>query len=158
MTVTGLDGLVRQIAVTEDHVADEDKRAVHEAVAAFLAVDRRALGAASAAVFAYYLDTVRLVREQGWDLEMPEISDPDAVWDYVSFGRDFHVDRDPRDGQVFVSVECECAWQPEQGLQIVVRGGHTVSKVGPFDGHLTNADAFGREGLDSVVYVSPFAR
>lgn len=92
--MTGLDGLVRQIVVTEDHVADEDKRAVHEAVAAFLAVDRRALGAASA----------------------------------------------------------------EHGLQIVFRGRHTVSKVGPFDGHLTNADAFGREGLDSVVYVSPFAR
>ena len=158
VTVTGVDGLVGQIVVTEDYVADEDKPAVHDAVAAFLAVDGRVLGAASAHVFAYYLDTVRLFREQGWDVDLPEITDPDSVWEYVSFGSDFHVDRDSRDGQVYVSVECECAWEPEHGLHLVFRGGHTISKVGPFDGHLTNAGAFGRDGLEGVVYVSPFAR
>ncbi|WP_424556342.1 DUF6985 domain-containing protein [Streptacidiphilus pinicola] len=39
-------------------------------------------------------------------------------------------------------LECECAWEPEHGLQIVFRRGCSVSKVGPFDSHLTNVSAF----------------
>jgi hypothetical protein len=74
----------------------------------------------------------------------------------VSFGGEFHVDRSADDGQVYVSIECACTWEPEHGLQLVFRGGRTVSKVGPFDGHLTNASAFGRHDLGGAVYVSPF--
>lgn len=59
-------------------------------------------------------------------------------------------------GPVTASAECECSWEPEHGLQLVFRGGRTISKVGPFDGHLTNTSAFGREDLAGIVYVSPF--
>lgn len=151
-----LGGAVGQIVVTEDYFADDDKTAVHDAVATFLTTDDRALRDASANAFAYYLDTVRLVREQGWDLQLPEIAGPESVWDHVSFGGEFHVDRNADDGQVYVSIECACTWEPEHGLQLVFRGGRTVSKVGPFDGHLTNASAFGRHDLGGAVYVSPF--
>jgi hypothetical protein len=41
-----------------------------------------------------------------------------------------------RDQRVYVSVECECDWEPEHGLQIVFRDGATVTKVGPYDGHV----------------------
>jgi hypothetical protein len=38
------------------------------------------------------------------------------------------------------------------GLQIVFRDGTAVTKVGPYDGHLTNANATGRAELDDVIY------
>ena len=55
----------------------------------------------------------------------------------------------------YVSVECECDWEPEHGLQIVFRDGRTVTKVGPYNGHLTNNSAYGRQDLDDVVYQRP---
>jgi hypothetical protein len=154
VTASVLGGAVGQIVITEDYPAGKDKAAVHRAVATFLS-NGTALPVASADVLAYYRDTARLFREQGEELKLPEIAEPGLVWDYVSFGREFHIDRDV-DGHVFVSVECECAWEPEHGLQLVLRGGGTITKVGPFDGHLTNASAYGRADLEDVVYVSPF--
>ena len=152
-----LRGAVGRIVVTEDYLVDDDQDALHDAVATFLTTDDHALREASPHAFAYYLDTVRLAREQGWKLRLPEIAGQESVWDYVSFGAEFHVDRgSDGDGPVYVSIECECAWEPEHGLQLVFREGRTVGKVGPFDGHLTNASAFGREDLESSVYVSPF--
>jgi hypothetical protein len=63
------------------------------------------------------------------------------------------VTRDRRRGrQAHVSVECECDWEPEHGLQIVVRDGAAVTKVGPFDGHLTNAAAYANDALHDVIY------
>jgi hypothetical protein len=157
VTASALGGVVGQIVVPDDYIADEDKESVHVAVAAFLTNDDSALRTACADVFAYYLDTVRLVREQGWDLDLPDLAEPEQVWDHVSVGHEFQVGRDGgADGQVYVSIECECAWAPEHGLQLVFRGGRTISKVGPFDGHLTNTSAFGREALAGTICVSPF--
>jgi hypothetical protein len=73
------------------------------------------------------------------------------VWDHVSFGTEFHVERGFDDQEVYVSVACECSWEPEHGLQLVFKEGRCVSRVGPYDGHLTN-------GADDAVYGSPFRR
>ena len=145
-----LDGTVGRLVVDEEHLTDAGD--VAAAAVAFLSGDGSALRAASDHVFAYYLDTVREVREQGWDATLPEIAGPAEVWEHVTFGREWHLDR--RDGQVYVSVECECTWEPEHGLQLVFRDGRTITKVGPYDGHLTNAAAYARTGLEDVVYVS----
>ena len=51
------------------------------------------------------------------------------------------------------SVECGCDWEGEHGLQIVFKDGLVVNKVGAFDGHVTNSDAYGDPGLEDVVYV-----
>lgn len=155
VTASAVGGALGQIVVTEAYLTDEDKPAVHRAIATFLS-NGNALPAASAHVLAYYRDTIRIFQEQGEDLRLPEIEEPELIWDHVSLGREFHVDRDV-DGNVCVSVECECAWEPEHGLQLVLRGGGTITKVGPFDGHLTNAAAYGRSDLEDVVYVSPFS-
>jgi hypothetical protein len=78
----------------------------------------------------------------------PSICDPADVWQHIVFG-EVTVGRDG--AAVFVSVESECSWDPEHGLQIVFRAGRAVTKVGPFDGHYTNASAEGRD-LDGIVY------
>lgn len=117
----------------------------HAAIGAFLALDESVLRAAAVPVFEYYLD----VRNGAGADELVSITDPDAVWDHVRPGNDVVVQRD---GRVYISVECECAWELEHGLQIVFREGRSVTKVGPFDGHLTNASAFARDDLEDVVY------
>jgi hypothetical protein len=82
---------------------------------------------------------------------------PGDVWSYVQFGKEFNVTRrtqgDSDDG-IYFSMECNCDWEPEHGLQLVIRNGTSIAKVGSFDGHLTNADAFADPSLVGVVYVS----
>ena len=81
---------------------------------------------------------------------------PSDVWSYVHFGSELHVSRradgDAEDG-VYLSIECNCDWEPEHGMQLVLRDGRTVSKVSAYDGHLTNADAFADPKLVGVIYV-----
>jgi hypothetical protein len=87
--------------------------------------------------------------DQDWYVDIPG---PDQVWDHVTIGPEVYVRRHHADGRVYLSIECECDWEPEHGLQVVIREGRVVSKVGPYDGHLTNASAFASDELADVVY------
>jgi hypothetical protein len=82
-----------------------------------------------------------------------EIANEDEVFDHVQFGDELSVVRNPYQ-HVYVSLECECDWEPEHGLQIVFRDGRRVTKVGPCNGHLTNSDAYDDNRFDGVVYVA----
>ncbi|MFD0279701.1 DUF6985 domain-containing protein [Kitasatospora sp. NPDC127111] len=131
---------------------DDDAKADFEtAIRAFLRLDESALTSASAPVFQYYLDART---EVGGDEDFVSVAGPDDVWSHVRPAGEVSVQREDAHGdqQVYVSVECECAWEPEHGLQVVFRRGSSVSKVGPFDSHLTNASAFDRADLADVVY------
>ncbi|MEU2159247.1 hypothetical protein ABZ532_30280 [Streptomyces sp. NPDC019396] len=131
---------------------DDDAKADFEtAISAFLELDESALRSASMPVFQYYLD---VKAEVGGDEDLVSIAGPDDVWSHIQPGGEVTVQREDAHGdrQVYVSVECECAWEPEQGLQIVFRRGSSVTKVGPFDSHLTNVSAFDRADLADVVY------
>ncbi len=46
------------------------------------------------------------------------------------------------DKGIYISVECGCDWEEEHGLQLVLKNGLKVNKLGGYDGHLTNSDAF----------------
>ncbi|MFG2563206.1 DUF6985 domain-containing protein [Streptomyces sp. NPDC048496] len=128
---------------------DEAKSDFHSAIGAFLALDESALKSASLPVFQYYQD----VQNELGDEDLVSIANPEDVWRHVRPGAEVTVERDAHgDRLVYVSIECECAWEPEHGLQIVLRGGRSVSKVGPFDGHLTHASAFDSEDLADVIY------
>jgi hypothetical protein len=56
------------------------------------------------------------------------------------------------DKGIYISVECGCEWEQEHGLQIVLKSGLKVNKLGGYDGHFTNSDAFDDEGLEHVIY------
>jgi len=58
------------------------------------------------------------------------------------------------DKGIYVSLECNCNWEPEHGLQLVFKNGSTIKKVGPYDGHLANSDAYADDRLENVVYHS----
>ncbi|MBE1530366.1 DUF6985 domain-containing protein [Actinomadura algeriensis] len=137
----------------DDDPAPED---FHAAVRTFLALDRSALAAATPSIFAYYHDVMNDVVAAGDHDWYVEIQSPDKVLDHIRFGEEPTISRDSySDQHVYVSLECECAWEPEHGLQIVFRDGRSVTKVGPYDGHLTNSAAYADDTLDGVVYHMP---
>ncbi|MFG2693443.1 DUF6985 domain-containing protein [Kitasatospora sp. NPDC048407] len=152
LPVPALGGAACSVAVMgyDDDEAPED---FHAAIDAFLTLDASVLESAALPIFQYYQDVKDLV---GDDQGLVPISGPDEIWQHIRPGTEVTVERNDRAGdrQVYVSIECECAWEPEHGLQIVLRGGRSVTKVGPFDGHLTNADASGRDVLADVVYLA----
>ncbi|UPG92184.1 hypothetical protein L2Y96_10580 [Luteibacter aegosomaticola] len=130
---------------------DADKDAFHEAVDNLLRADESVLLAASSAVFMYY-EQIRQYLSPS-EMALLDIRVPDDVWNYVQFGKDIYIIRRSRgDHRVYASIECECAWEVEHGLQIVLRDGRSITKVGPFDGHLTYSDAFGRSDMEDVIY------
>lgn len=81
------------------------------------------------------------------------VDDPRDLWDHVRFGREVYVERRHYgDQKLYASIECGCDWEEEHGLQIVFREGLAITKLGPFDGHLSNADAYDDSSLEHVVY------
>ncbi|MEU4689597.1 hypothetical protein [Actinoplanes sp. NPDC023714] len=139
--------------IVEGYDGDRAPEDFHAAVRTFLALDHAVLEAAIPHLWAYYRDITDDVLAAGDDDWYVEIAGPERVLDHIRLGdvpvvtRDHHADR-----HVYVSVECACDWEEEHGLQLVFRDGAEVTKVGPYDGHVTNAGAYGDPSLQGVVY------
>lgn len=139
--------------VVDGYDGDPSPEDFHAAIRAFLALDRSALTGAAPSIFDYYRDVMADVVAAGDDDRYVAIEGSDQVLDHVRFGVEPTVVRDAYgDRHVYISLECECDWEPEHGLQIVFRDGAVVTKVGPYDGHLTNSAAYADDTLDGVVY------
>jgi hypothetical protein len=153
ISVGVLGGKVCRIML-EGYGDDESQEDFHAAVGNFLAASHMALHAAEDHVYRYYLDIKRCM-EGELDEDFPDIASAAEVWRHVHFGAEPVVSRRyGGDQSVYVSIECNCDWEVEHGLQIVFKQGREVCKVGPFDGHLTNSDAFADPSLEGVVYRS----
>ncbi len=87
------------------------------------------------------------------DEEYVHLERPDDVWAHVSIGYELLVRRRVRgDGAIHVQLGCGCTWDPEHGLQLVFREGRSICTVGPNNGHLTHADAYGDARLEGVLF------
>ena len=137
----------------EAHPDDDDVRA---ALARFLDVDSKLRDLAEPHLIEYCRD-ICAHWPSAWAQPSISLEHPGDIWKHVTLGGVVQVSRradgDDDDGIYFL-IECGCAWEEEHGLQLVVRDGRTIAKVGGFDGHLTNTDAFGNPDLVGVVYVS----
>jgi hypothetical protein len=130
---------------------DPDKEAFHKAIANFLAIPKSVLKEAESFVFQYYKDLQEFWKRYG--PKFKPIKSPAGVWKHVHLGSRPSVSRRfYGDKGIYVSVECGCDWALEHGLQIVFKNGLRVNKVGPFDGHLTNSDAYANYRLENVIY------
>lgn len=140
----------QECEVYADGYDDDDRPEDYDrAVANLLACDFSVLQAAQEHVYRYYQD----MREAwGPDEDIPDIATPAEVWRHVQFGSEIELGRRAKDGLVYASLDCNCDWEPEHGLQIVLRNGQEVTKVGPYDGHYAQADAFADDDLEGVVY------
>lgn len=111
----------------------EDREDFHAAIRSFLALDPGALTDARQSIYAYYLKTRTVL---GDELAV-QIDGPDDVLEYVDLGNEPEVFRnDDGDGRIYVSLECECDWEPEHGLQLIFRDGCKLTKAGPYDGEV----------------------
>jgi hypothetical protein len=146
--VSVLNGLPCRIVVA-GYDEDHDHSQFHTTIQNFLSIGPSALLAVGEHIFAYYV----AVRDAG-DFEVPLIRSASEVWSHVVLGTEAVVKRRGYgDMEVYVSVACECDWEPEHGLQIVFRRGLEVVKVGPYDGHCTNSDAYDDDELENVIFV-----
>ncbi|PBC06046.1 hypothetical protein [Mesorhizobium sp. WSM3860] len=122
----------------------------HEAIANFLGSPNTVLTSAEPHIFRYYLDVKESIEPED---DFPSIGSPSEIWKFVQLGEEALVIRRAEgDNGIYVSLECNCDWEPEHGLQIVFKNGAVVNKIGPYDGHLTNSDAYADSTLESVVY------
>jgi hypothetical protein len=78
------------------------------------------------------------------DKPMLEIVDSREIWKFVRPSRVYVKRRDWGDKAVYVQVSCGCDWEDEHGLQLVFRQGKKITRVSACDGHLTDADAYGK--------------
>lgn len=136
--------------VVEGYDKDPHKDHFHAAIANFLAVNPDVLKQAEPHIFRYYQDCA-----EHWDEDDRPVTIKNAanVWKHVRLGNKPMVTRrSGGDRKIYVSLECGCDWEEEHGLQIVFKNGQKVNKVGPYDGHLTNSDAYADRSLENVVY------
>lgn len=139
------------VIVLEGYVDDNAKGDFHVTIQNLLRLDRSAIEAVSDDAFQYYHDAHENVYRDEEDQIL--IDTAETVWEHVDFGDEIHVSRRHfGDRQVYASIECNCDWEDECGLQIVLKNGKTVCKLGPYDGHLTNSDAYDDDTLENVVY------
>ena len=148
----------RFVFAFEDENATPDDPDVRAAIETLLDPESTLLSDGAPHVLEYCRETLAFFRtaypEEPPIMNLEEGAD---VWSHVQFGETFYVTRrergDSEDG-IYFSLECECEWEPEHGLQLVIRDGRTISKVGPYNGHVTNSGVHRDPTLAGVVYVS----
>lgn len=137
--------------IVEGYEEDDAPEQYHAAIANLLTSSFSTLQAAESYVFKYYQDI-----KDYWDPaneELVRIESPAEVWQHIDLDTEPVVTRRGYgDRGIYVSLELNCAWESEHGLQIVLKDGSTITKVGPYDGHLTNSDAYSDPKLEHVVY------
>lgn len=75
-----------------------------------------------------------------WDIKKAE-----EIWSFVDFRNIYVERRHRRDQDIYISLQGECDWEQEHGLQLVFRQGKQLTRVSQIDGHLTEADAYGKD-------------
>ena len=110
---------------------------------------RQTLHEASAHLNRYWCDCKSYLEED----EQFEVSKIDDLWMHIHPGDTVYISRRSYgDKKIYAQIECSCEWEREHGLQLVLREGLVISKLGPFDGHLTNSDAYDDPSLETIVY------
>lgn len=144
------DGLEIELESADDVGSEVDygsaeAKAALAAWSALTAADREA---DTRHLHAYYLDLVEETGEGD-----PEV-EPVSLWGGVEPGAVHLTTNSDPDGHVYLVLEAECGWEEEHGVMMVWRDGGTLIKLGEFDGHATNVDAYDDPSLEGVVYAS----
>ena len=150
------DGL--RMTVTFDGI--DEANCLQEADAAlrnFLKLSSTDRIADSPAVLANYKENLQFS-----DIEPLELSEPSAIWAYVQpqhlavTSETEGVERD-----FYIQIEGECNWEIEHGLALVFRQGRMLTRLSQYDGHLTEAHAFGQSDIADPLmekYYAAFGR
>jgi hypothetical protein len=78
------------------------------------------------------------------DEPLRAIKDKTDIWKFI-YPTVLYVTRRPyKEQDMYVQIACECVWEQEHGLQLVFRQGKKLTRISDQDGHLTEADAYGK--------------
>jgi hypothetical protein len=144
------DGAELSLFYYDDPMSSEGRTALNNFLT--LGPDHRL--ACSHHVFSYYLDQKQFFEKEGVLIEtMPQISSVGDVWRHVQPSL-IWVEHDPCSDahEPYVCIEGECDWEPEHGLMLCFIWGKNLAKCGPWDGHVTNRNAWAEDGVDGIVY------
>lgn len=145
LSVPLFDGQLASITVDPEAPDDSDapiSRDVLEAAAAFFSLTPAALAEIEPHVWQEYIDMRDVVGE-----DCPEIERKD-LWKNVKLNG-ISIDRRDADALVYVNIECNCTWEPEHGLQLVLQNGVRWVRVSDYSGHLTDGDSYACPALDT---------
>ncbi len=137
--------------VVEAYDDDQAKEEFHTAITNFLAADQSILTEVEPYIYQYYERCKDYYAPD--DEEYVSIASARDVWNHIRLGSEpMFTRRAYGDKGIYVSLECGCDWEQEHGLQIVFKNGLKVNKIGAYDGHVTNSDAYADESLENVIF------
>ena len=82
------------------------------------------------------------VDEFGEDLQ--QVKDASEIWKFVYPAEIYVSRRNWGDKDIYIQIACNCEWEEEHGLQLVFKQGKKLTRISEQDGHLTEADAYGK--------------
>jgi len=128
-----------ELTFTLDTLSDDDSEAIEDAIRSFLSLGTEDRLAAGLHVFRNYQHMLEAVGSEDLTCSITAV---DEVWSHVHPTEVFVSKRGRRDDAIYIQITAECDWEIEHGLQIIYRGGSTLSRVSDQDGHLTYTDAY----------------
>lgn len=90
------------------------------------------------------MDFLNAIGYDEMDQPLWNIKDKNEIWNFVDPNEIFISRRHRRDEDIYINITCECEWEQEHGLQLVFRKGKQLTRVSSQDGHITEADAYGK--------------
>ena len=130
-----------------DYIPGEDKQFMQqadEALSNFLKKGKEDRLAISSFVFENFEDFKYAVDESDLSKELLELENEQDIWNFVRPQGITIKRRHRRDQDIYIFITLNCDWEEEHGLQLVFRQGKKLTRVSAIDGHLTNADAYGK--------------
>lgn len=126
-----------------DYVPGSDQKFMEEAdvaLANFLALTNADRLNISALVVKNYTDYMESADEE--NKPVLTLNDDTDIWNYVTPKEIYLSRRDRRDKDIYIQIDCDCTWEQEYGLQLILRQGKKITRVSEIDGELTDADAY----------------
>ena len=78
------------------------------------------------------------------DQPLRQIKDYNEIWNFIHPSEIYVTRRPYKEHDVYLTLACECDWEQEHELQLVFRQGKQLTRISDQDGHLTEADAYGK--------------
>jgi len=128
---------------------ESGKKTAGRVLEKFLSLDAKAHDLTKRRLYSYYLDIDDQVGGGSIDPRENPPQSVNEIWEHVHPKLLFIEDRND---VPYVVLEADCSWSPEHGVMMCWRDGEFLTKVGHWNGHLTNVDASGNPGLVDVVY------
>jgi hypothetical protein len=115
-----------------------------EALRNFLKLGKRYRQEVSKHVYKNCIDFLEDVGYDEVDETLRDMKDENEIWKFVH-PSEIYVSRRPyKEHDIYVQIACSCDWEQEHGLQLVFRQGLKLTRVSDQDGHVTEADAYGK--------------